>query len=516
MARASNHVLYVDRNGVIRNKAIALTGTAIATFTIGEDEQLFEPSDAVEVPVDVLTIAGLATSVTQPSYPVVNVTEDYVSQNFIYNSSSNGGINIVSRNLRYLTKRTTVTDYGWDGVEEKATIFIESSNLIISALYLLESDPQALLVPVSLQTNIKRYDEKHRLIEEIQQNDIWISDFNFLKDNGVVNYQNALNVIRANDTDVRITYTYNKLDQIISRRTETTTYSNFYSFALSAVYARVAKEETWTPNTYSISNYYQESDLVPNRDGFYQLQVGGEWQNASSTIVYARDSSTDPPATTYRKPYEPIETPITATLKATPFAGDSYKERSRPVDVDFLETTQQATEYGQTYLALLYGRRYGFRFGTAINSNLLNNLTPLSRIDIIWRGVIYECLADAIAFKATLTEMIIGFNLIVLRTALVATPSTKNDTVAPSIPIEVTFYEEPTGTCLLTTDLYLGCVFYEEPYGICTLSTGFAIEVVFYEEPTATCTLSTALAWAALTADGWANMTTQEWSDLIA
>ena len=137
----------------------------------------------------------------------------------------------------------------------------------------------------------------------------------------------------------------------------------------------------------------------------------------------------------------------------------------------------QATDYGNVFLALLYGRKQSFTFATAINDNLLANLKPLVRIDVTWDGVIYQCLVDGITWAHTLTEMVIGMRLIPIRTALAATPSTTSNLVIPSPIIAVNLLQDSFMSCLLITDNYLGGVGLQSSFMQCILVSDLAISV---------------------------------------
>ena len=286
---------------------------------------------------------------------------------------------------------------------------------------------------------------------------------------------------RINNQDTETTYTYSDTSVLITKRTEVINYET----STNTPYARTAKDETWGDGFYSIANFYRNSLIGIVRDGFgYRIQIteNTAWESANSDIIYARDSSTKPPQTTYRKPFTASERQINVKLRAKPFAGDSLKERSRPVDVDFLVSEAQATDYGNVFLALLYGRKQSFTFATAINDNLLANLKPLTRIDITWYGVVYQCLVDGISWAHTLTEMVIGMRLIPLQTALAATPSTTSDLVIPSPIIQVNLLQDSFMGCQLITDNYLGGIGLQDSYMSVPLVADLAISVLLIQD----------------------------------
>jgi len=435
MARSANHILHTNASGTIVNKAINLAATAIATYRISEDEQLFDQVDSsgVETPVDQLVIAGIATTIDTTSYPKTNVTISY--GNIVWGGLVNLLTNIAVpiRRTKYIAKRTTVTDYGWNGAQERVVTLSKSTTLYSSHLNLLDSDPEAFLLPITETETVKRYDARNRLIYEKEETDSFLTSTQLFSItsgafgvNFRVNPTPQFSTTRVNAKDVIITYSYDETtDVLISKRTETQDYIVLGNQDFA--FTRLAKVESWNNGFYNVENFFQQNSIVLSFDSIYTRSprfdsTQGEWVSSGGESTYSTDGSTKAPATTYRKPFEPIETQITATLKATPFAGQSFYSRSRPVDVPYLESQLQATEYGNTYLALLYGRKQGFVFGTAISNTLIASLTPLSRVDILWRGVRYRCLTDGASWSHNLAECAIGMRLIVIGTALEADP----------------------------------------------------------------------------------------------
>lgn len=438
IARSANHILYSDRLGTVRNRAINLNAAPIATFTLGQDEKFFDNNKSIETPVGELTIAGLVTNIKDNTYP--KVTSNVSKQKFTTFGYSllNG---FTSRQYEYITQRVTITDFGWDGTQEKIETFTESALVLLDLIEELANDELAFLTPSSIKTYTKKYDSKNRLIEESELDDVYI--LNYAKTTETIrnglngfNYTNYQFATKLRNKDTVTTYRYNETtDELISKRTEITNYVN--TFTESILFGETAREETWLDGAYTVANFYKDVPLYSTARVANRAIASGaslDWIPSTTETVYSTDSSTKPPQTIYRQQYEPIETPIKVTLKAKPFAGDAYKDRTPPIEVPFLTSIEQASDFGNTYLSLLYGRKQGFSFVTAISTNLINNLVPLARVNVIYRGVIYECLADAITWGHNLTEMAIGFNLIVLRTALVTTPETTNN-LANSSPV---------------------------------------------------------------------------------
>ena len=479
MARSANHILYTNSAGTLVNRAIDLSVSAIASFTIGSDEKLFDyvDSSGIETTVNELVISGLTTEVEDQSFPVTSVAETgstYISIDFNLLTGYIKGM----RYTPYISTQTTIINYGWNGVYEKF-LTTKKAALIFNFLTLgdaLTGDPRAALQPSSGETIYKFYDEKSRLTKEVREVDTF---FNSPK---IINDFRGVRVVYTNEKfgkqDIVTTYTYDDKSVITGIREETTNYS-YWIDAGGAVYGRTAKEQSWGNGFYSIQNFYQSSSVSVVNDFRSSRYVNtlNDWFAGDTDTIYARDSSTKPPQTTYRKPFTASERQINVKLRAKPFAGDSLKERSRPVDVDFLVSEAQATDYGNVFLALLYGRKQSFTFATAINDNLLANLKPLTRIDITWYGVVYQCLVDGISWAHTLTEMVIGMRLIPLRTALAATPSTTSDLVIPSPIIQVNLLQDSYMSCQLITDNYLGGIGLQDSYMSILLVADLAISV---------------------------------------
>lgn len=130
MARASNHILYTNASGTVVSKAINLTASPIATYRIGEDEQIFNQVDGsgIETPIDELVISGIKTSIESISYP--KTTVNTIFDVFRWPRPILSGSIVVGYswiNYRFIQKRTTVTDYGWNGAEERIVALVESS-----------------------------------------------------------------------------------------------------------------------------------------------------------------------------------------------------------------------------------------------------------------------------------------------------------------------------------------------------------------------------------------------------
>ena len=499
MARSAGHILYTNAAGTIVNKAINLAASPVATYRIGEDEELFNQVDSsgIETPVDQLVISGIKTSIESISYPkttvnVVFATHKYQKANFIGNNFIGWEIT----NYRYITKRTTITDYGWNGAEERIVTFVESGTFRLNGIENLATNPAFFLLPLTESTNIKRYDNKNRLVFDRTENDGFVQLNNYYYTSFSVTHSFSVQRISAND--VTKTYTYDDSDVLQSIRTETQRYTAIFNNLLleDAFYGKTAKVESWSAGSYSIDNFFKPATIRFNADynglsriaytSLTLIAVEGDWENAGSELVYATDGSTKPPATTYRKPYEPIEEQINVKLTARPFAGQSFYSRSRPIEVPFLESQMQATEYGNTYLALLYGRKQGFEFGTALDNTLLS-LTPLSRINILWRGVRYDCLTDGLSWSHTQTQMAIGMRLIVLGTALESDPP---ETVYPAIVasalIEAALSQLAIIECEISALDFVGGTFSQSGFIGCFVQSGIVIEAQFTQSATIT------------------------------
>jgi hypothetical protein len=155
---------------------------------------------------------------------------------------------------------------------------------------------------------------------------------------------------------------------------------------------------------------------------------------ATRTPKTANDGSTRPPSITSSEAAKTKNREVTATVNAIPLSGVPSKEKRQPLLVDWLTSDAHALEYGQLEIVLINGRKQCRFMVTALTDALLN-LRPRARIDIIFNGILYRCLADAIAFSQDLTKRSIGFMCDVISTSPAATPSTvyRPVTVANSV-----------------------------------------------------------------------------------
>ena len=135
------------------------------------------------------------------------------------------------------------------------------------------------------------------------------------------------------------------------------------------------------------------------------------------------DGSTRPPSTTYSESIRTKNQEIGATINVIPIAGVPSKEKHAPITVDWLTSDAHAYEYGQLEIVLMGGRKQ-CRFFVGQLTDTLATLRPRSRIDIVFNGLLYRCLVDAIAFSQDLTSRTIGFMCDVISTSPAATPST--------------------------------------------------------------------------------------------
>ena len=185
MARSANHILYTNSAGTLVNRAIDLGISAIASFTIGSDEKLFDHVDSsgIETTVDELVISGLTTEVEDQSFPFDSVSETGSTYTDINIKSITGAV-LGLRYIPYISTQTTVSNYGWNGVFEKF-ITLKKAALIVNTLTLgdaLTLDPRAALQPTSGETIYRYYDEKSRLTKEVREVDIYFNDPKIIND----------------------------------------------------------------------------------------------------------------------------------------------------------------------------------------------------------------------------------------------------------------------------------------------------------------------------------------------
>ncbi len=480
---ADRHVLYCNASGTVIASPIDIAATAIATLTIGQDEASFDPVDGSSIPtVTELTIAGVVQIPDQGDYPILVTNESstvfvnpftsfmiskVTKRNTIYSQSENLLINQEELLVNGLSTGVSVglIAFGFSG------LYFGSSYTQSYNVKSLAFDTQNRLSKETEITYVQRYKTgvitgtsvagigvmpiiKIGLPQEITRKETsyiyalegYISTI--LKSE----YKSAFPLITFDPSG-------NELQSTISlflQNRETITFNPKGSYWVKETIpettftledSRISSSTiTKTLNvngvdfqvlgfndaTFKILNRQEGSVITRTTSGFVTtIEVQGQ---GSTNRIIANDGSTRPPSITYSEAAKTKNKEVKATVNAIPLGGVPSKEKRQPLLVDWLTSDAHALEYGQLEIVLINGRKQCRFMVTALTDALLN-LRPRSRIDIIFNGILYRCLADAIAFSQDLTKRSIGFMCDVISTSPAATPSTvyRPVTVANSI-----------------------------------------------------------------------------------
>jgi hypothetical protein len=434
---ADRHVLYCNASGTVIASPIDLAASPIATLTIGSDEASFDPVDGSSIPtVTELTIAGVVQEPDSGDYPILVVTQQQ-SEYGVTGSSARVVLTIGQNTLNITSENYSVE------VEEIGYAYVA----IIDGLAQMVVSP---LIANNIKEVITTFDSQNRLSSTTtrkyarQINNIvggaspigTAASAFFEIERTIIDYVYhpdgyPSNIITTVYTGV--IPTSGTLATLYSLSRETIQYSpnlpywsqikfvEAFGTNFDGVSGSIARSITCNGVTYSA--FTTGNDRLPSN-----------FVGATRTPKTANDGSTRPPAITYSEKAKTKNREVTATVNAIPLGGVPSKEKRQPLLVDWLTSDAHALEYGQLEIVLINGRKQCRFMVTALTDALLN-LRPRCRIDIIFNGILYRCLADAIAFSQDLTKQSIGFMCDVISTSPAATPSTvyRPVTVANSI-----------------------------------------------------------------------------------
>jgi hypothetical protein len=430
---AINHVLYCNASGVVVASPIDLAASAITTLTIGSDESSFEPIDGSAIPtVTELTISGVAQAPDTGDYPILNVTTQ--EQEYGVTNSSARTVLTVGRN----TVQITSENYSVE-VEEVAYV----SPIVIGLEAVMVASP---LVANKIKEQITTFDSQNRLSQITTRK---YSRFIANTVGGTPPIGTPTTpFFEIERTIVDCTYTDGYPSSI---RTAVYTGINPTSGNIATLYSTSRQTIFYAPSLPFWSQITAIETFGTNYDGVtgaitrsiacngvtYQAFTTGDsrlpsnFVGATRTPKISNDGSTRPPSITYSEKSKTKNQELSATITAIPLAGVPSKEKLAPIIVDWLVSDAQALEYGNLEVVLMNGRKQCRFMITALTDQLLA-LRPRCRIDIIFNGILYRCLVDAIAFSQDLTSRTIGFMCDVISTSPAATPST---VYRPATPI---------------------------------------------------------------------------------
>jgi hypothetical protein len=428
---ADRHVLYCNASGTVIASPIDLTASPIASLTIGSDEASFDPVDGSSIPtVTELTIAGVVQEPDSVDYPILVITPQYAEYGVI--GSSKRTVLLISQNTLNITSENYSVE-----VEERGLVSVA----VVGGLAEMVVSP---LVATNIKEDLTIFDSSNRLSQKITRKyQRLIDSFTgaattpfFEIERTIIDYVYhpdgyPSNIITTVYTGV--IPTSGTLATLYSLSRETIQYSPNLPY-----WSQIKFVETFGTNFDGVSGSIARS-ITCNGVTYSAFTTGNDrlpsnFVGATRTPKTANDGSTRPPSITYSEAAKTKNKEVTATVNAIPLGGVPSKEKRQPLLVDWLTSNAHALEYGQLEIVLINGRKQCRFMVTALTDALLN-LRPRCRIDIIFNGILYRCLADAIAFSQDLTKRSIGFMCDVISTSPAATPSTvyRPVTVANSI-----------------------------------------------------------------------------------
>ena len=443
---ADRHVLYCNASGTVIAAPIDIAATAIATLTIGQDEASFDPVDGSSIPtVTELTIAGVVQEPDNGDYPILVITtqeEEYGVGGTGGFTSSRRTILTVGRNTLNITSENylveveeigyayPVLQFGTNGFEAVMVVSPLIANNIKEVITAFDSQKR-----LSSTTTRKYSRQINNIVGGAAPIGTAASPF-FEIERTIIDYVYhpdgyPSNIITTVYTGV--IPTSGTLATLYSLSRETIQYSPNLPY-----WSQIKFVETFGTNFDGVSGSIARS-ITCNGVTYSAFTTGNDrlpsnFVGATRTPKTANDGSTRPPSITYSEAAKTKNKEVTATVNAIPLGGIPSKEKRQPLLVDWLTSDAHALEYGQLEIVLINGRKQCRFMVTALTDALLN-LRPRCRIDIIFNGILYRCLADAIAFSQDLTKRSIGFMCDVISTSPAATPSTvyRPVTVANSI-----------------------------------------------------------------------------------
>jgi hypothetical protein len=432
---ADRHVLYCNASGTVIASPIDIAASPIATLTIGSDEASFDPVDGSSIPtVTELTIAGVVQEPDNGDYPILVIThqeEEYGVGGTGGFTSSRRTILTVGRNTLNITSENylveveeigyayPVLQFGTNGFEAVMVVSPLIANNIKEVITAFDTQKR-----LSSTTTRKYSRQINNIVGGAAPIGTAASPF-FEIERTIVDYVYhpdgyPSNIITTVYTGV--IPTSGTLATLYSLSRETIQYSPNLPY-----WSQIKFVETFGANFDGVSGSIARS-ITCNGVTYSAFTTGNDrlpsnFVGATRTPKTANDGSTRPPAVTYSEAAKTKNREVTATVNAIPLGGVPSKEKRQPLLVDWLASDAHALEYGQLEIVLINGRKQCRFMVTALTDALLN-LRPRCRIDIIFNGILYRCLADAIAFSQDLTKRSIGFMCDVISTSPAATPST--------------------------------------------------------------------------------------------
>lgn len=425
LARASNQVIYCDRTGTAKNTPIDFNQAAIATFVIGEDESLWEPSKGSEIPVEELCVSATTYDLIDPNTGSTTFIEIMGTKGDIIPTDGRPHDPII-------VERQTITDYGYNpgtGIQ-RTVIEIEKPEAAIKpyvqAAFSVGVDPFRLTT-ASIQDTQITFDAKGRYLRE------------------TITYQEPQYTVNSKDKTFLLVnpskqeiadYTYTS-DEVVESitKTEKDCAVRIDPTQVLGVYAlkfRSSTKQEWLdrPAKSGIYEYRETNKLAqvlatgaPTGSNVV-FDAFKPVKDPNNKDIFKRGSSSEaiPPSVQYRNPdRNQKERHIKSCCHFLPLAGAGFSERKRSITIDGATSEAQLYDYGITFNRLIVGRRLGRRIGFRISDLWLSSaVRPLLRIDVMFEGATYKLLIDGLTYSHTLTEAYVVANCILIESNGVA------------------------------------------------------------------------------------------------
>ncbi len=451
IAKAVKHITYCNSAGQVIVAPINLDASPVATLTIGANEVSFEPVDGSAIPdVTELTISGVCQVPDQGDYPILIVTPQEVEY----------GIPNSSRRTILLVARNTL-----EIASENYSVEVEEAGLTFATFDGLETVMNVTpLVAKNIKEVINNFDSLNRLSQKITRKYLRLTDAIsglpttpfFEIEREIIDYTYTDGYPSSIRTSLYTGVIPNSgnVATLYSLSRETVAYSPNLPY-----WNEITSTETFGNNFDGVTG--SEIRTITANGVTYQAFTTGDdrlpsnFVGATRTPKTANDGSTRPPSIIYSEKIKTKNQEIVAVINANPIAGVASKEKHQPIKVDWLVSNEQAYEYGKLEIVLMNGRSQCRFLITQLNDELLA-LRPRCRIDIIFEGILYRCLVDAINFAQDMKRRTVGFMCDVISTSPIGNPSTvyKLSTPVNALRPDVTFDLVVEASLSQTLDFY--------------------------------------------------------------
>lgn len=435
IAKAVNHVTYCNSSGQVIVAPINLDASPVATLAIGSDDVSFEPVDGSAIPdITELTVSGVCQVPDQGNYPLISIRTKSIP---FQPANISGTVQVIYERV---TQEISSENYMGTVTDTRPYTVVRSSPLSpVQSLIILEGD----YYPFLLEDVVTQFDSQNRLSKRVKRTHRKTYDFVY-PPNSIPFAINGT-VFRESNREVEyFEYSSNGALSTYIKEVYTGTFTTGQDFVSLFPVSRIVV--TYQQNgAYWVKSTINEVAFTDLEDAFQGREIRTVVINGVSYELLGfpidipvlnlgfteglsssesnNDDSTRPPAIVYSEKVKTKNKEIKAIINATPLAGAASKEKHSPLNVDWLVSNEQAYDYGKLEIVLMNGRSQCRFMITQLTDELLA-LRPRARIDIIFEGILYRCLVDAINFAQDAKRRTVGFMCDVVSTSPAATPST--------------------------------------------------------------------------------------------